>query len=129
MRLVDSLTEDDIRQRLSASNAALRAGRDPLLRAALLDSGVDLATAYVLDWIPEQSEDIYTVLDGTQQVLTIEVPRGDSNGPTNVDSIPFADFQMAVSNGSRSERVQFAVAMGLLRAASGKCDSPCDTQG
>ncbi|MEW4566995.1 hypothetical protein AB1L88_03920 [Tautonia sp. JC769] len=118
MRLLGSLTEDDIRRRLSASNAALRAGNNPLLRAALLSCGVDLRTAFVLHWIPEQAEDIYTVLDGTRQVLTIELARGDSSEPTEVDAIPLADYSEAVARGSRSERLQFAVAMDLLREAS-----------
>jgi hypothetical protein len=66
-----------MREELLRSNAALRAGLDnPALSTLQRDQGVDLAKAFVLDWVPEQSEDIYTVLDGDRQVLTIELPRG-----------------------------------------------------
>lgn len=125
MRLIDSLTEDDIRVRLSDSNAVLRAGSgNPALRAALLSSGVDLATAFVLDWIPEQAKNIYTVLDGTRQVLTVQLPKGKSGGPAEISVVPFADFRVLVARRSRLERVQFAVAMGLLREMSGDNASP-----
>ena len=119
MRLIGSLTEDDIRRRLSASNAACRDGGNPSLRAALLSSGVDLATAFVLQWVPEQAEDIYTVLDGTRRMLTIELPRGEASGPIEVGAVPFGDFRVAVASGSRLERVQFAIAMDLLRDVTG----------
>jgi hypothetical protein len=119
VRLIGSLTEEDLRRRLSASNAALCAGAaNPTLQRALLTSGVDPATAYVLDCVPEQAEDFYTVLDGTRQMLTIELPRGRS-GPAEIKAIPFTDFRTSIASVSRRARLQFAVAMALLREASG----------
>jgi hypothetical protein len=120
MRLIGSLTEDDLREQLSASNASLReGGGSPALRAALIACGVDPTTAFVLDWIPEQGEDIYTVLDGTRRVLTVELPRGEAGGPSGVKAVPFADFRASIARGSRRRRLQFAVAMAMLREVSG----------
>jgi hypothetical protein len=119
MRLIGSLTEDAVRRGLTASHAALLAGAHPPLREVLISNGVDLATAFVLHWIPEQAEDIFTVLDGTRRVLTVDLPRDEVSGSIVVNAVPFDDFRRAVARGSRSKRVQFAVAVALLREASG----------
>jgi hypothetical protein len=120
MRLIGSLTEDRLRDELSRSNAALRTGHDnPTLRTFLQDQGVNLTTAFVLDWVPEQSEDIYIVLDGTRQVLTIELPRAMDGASPLIESISFATFRESVSKGKRLARLKFAVASALASAASG----------
>jgi hypothetical protein len=119
MRLTGSLTEDRLREELLRSNAALRDGRaHPALSALLRDRGVDPATAFVLDWVPEQSEDIYTILDGDQRVLTIELPRGIGSVPPVVGAVPYASFREAISKGSRLNRLRFAVAEDLVSRAS-----------
>jgi hypothetical protein len=120
MRLIGSLTEDRLRDELLRSNAALRAAHQtPTLQALLQDRGVDLATAFVIDWVPEQSEDIYTVLNGNRQVLTIELSRRIDGTPPLVESTPFATFRESISKGSRLARLKFAVASALASQASG----------
>jgi hypothetical protein len=120
MRLTGSLTEDRLREELMHSNAALRDGRaDSTLSALLRDRGVDLATAFVLDWVPEQSENIYTILDGDRRVLMIELPRGMGGAPPTVGTVPFDRFREAVSKGSRLSRLRFAIAVDLVSRASG----------
>ncbi|WP_165245153.1 hypothetical protein [Paludisphaera soli] len=84
----------------------------------LRSRGVDLATAFVLDWIPEQGEDIYTVLDGDLRVLVVELPRGDGDAPPSVAETPIADYRRAVSRRSRLVRLRFAVAEDLVSRAS-----------
>lgn len=119
MRLTGSLTEDRLREELLRSNAALCDGRaHPALSALLRGRGVDLATAFVLDWVPEQSEDIYTILDGDPRVLTIELPRGMGGAPPVVEAVPFASFREAMSKGARLNRLRFAVAEALVSRAS-----------
>lgn len=119
MRLTGSLTEDRLREELLGSNAALRDGlAHPALSALLRDRGVDLATAFVLNWVPEQSEEIYTILDGDRRVLTIELPRGMGSAPPVVGAVPFAIFREAISKGSRLNRLRFAVAEDLVSRAS-----------
>jgi hypothetical protein len=119
MCLIGSLTEDHLREELTVSNAALRAGSgNPALCAALLSFGADPKTALVLDWIPEQSEDIYIVLDGIRRVLTIELPRGESGMPPAVTVVPFATFRESIVKGSRQVRLKFAVALALLQEIS-----------
>jgi hypothetical protein len=114
MRLIGSLTEDRLREELSRFNAAMRAGHDnPTLSTLLRDRAVDLATAFVLDRVPGQSEDIYTVLDSHRQVLTIELPRGMDGASPVVETISVDSFREVLSKGSRLDRLRFAVAVDL----------------
>ena len=55
-------TERQIRDELVRSNLALQDGSHGPLVAALQGANANLANSYVLNWIPEQAEDIYTVL-------------------------------------------------------------------
>ncbi len=119
MSLIGSLTESQIRAELTASNAAIREETgNPALRAVLVEFGVDLATAFVLDWVPEQGEDIYTVLDGTQRALTVELPRSGAVVAREVTAVPFADFFEATEKQTRRNRLRLAVALDLLRGTT-----------
>jgi hypothetical protein len=74
MKLRGTLTEEQMRQELVHANLSLRKSQDRLA-AALKTARVNLETAYLLDWIHEQAEDIYAVLISPNEVLTVEVPR------------------------------------------------------
>jgi hypothetical protein len=51
-------------------------GTDPLGRV-LRERFHGLICAYVIHWVPEQGEDIYTVVIGPQKILTVEIARPD----------------------------------------------------
>lgn len=63
MKLRGTLTEQQFKEQLLKSHNSLFT--DPSykrLLQLLQDTYQDLKTAYVLNWIPEQGEDIYTIL-------------------------------------------------------------------
>lgn len=55
---------------------------NPALRHTLDKFRPDIKRALVLNWIPEQGEDIYWILTNTEEVLIVEVPR-----PGNDESV------------------------------------------
>ncbi|CAG0982601.1 hypothetical protein ANRL3_02232 [Anaerolineae bacterium] len=76
MKLIGSRAEQQMREELIRSNHALRdRTHNPRLINVLIAMNVNLDMAYVLNWIPEQAEDIYAVLITPTEVLVIEVPR------------------------------------------------------
>jgi hypothetical protein len=110
MRLIGSLTEDREREELAASNARMRRGDHPLA-GPLQAAGIDPATAYVLEWIPEQGEDLFVVLTGDRDVLRIEVVRQDGSTAA-FERLSLMDYQ---PSGQRA-RIRLALALNLLEA-------------
>lgn len=124
MRLTGSLTEDQLRAGLTESNTAiLSGGGDPKLREFLVTLDVNPTTAFVLHWIPEQSEDIFTILDGRRRALIIEMPRGTTGTPLRVEAIPFVSFRESIAKSSRRTRLQFAVALSPIEESSSPQES------
>jgi hypothetical protein len=63
-------------ERLRARSRQLIDGNnDDPLGHALRAEFANLKSAYVIDWIPEQCEDIYTVVVGPQQIVAVEIER------------------------------------------------------
>ncbi|WP_146268097.1 hypothetical protein [Stenotrophomonas maltophilia] len=99
MKLIGSVAEQSFREGLSASWAGLREPGNQLFsimvgRLGLIDS------AFVLNWTPEQSEDLYTVLVNGVEVIQLEVSRLGGK---------VVDFQIAgVKDYERSLRSQWA---------------------
>jgi hypothetical protein len=112
MKLIGSLSEQRERETLVASNAELRDGQTPLA-LALQSHGVDLNTAYVLEWIPEQAEDLFVVLVGRERVVRLEVARSDGS------IVAFDESALAayVPTG-RPAGLRLAVALDLVRSAA-----------
>lgn len=115
MKLVGSLTEQQMREELVRSNLSLRDGSYGPLIAALESVNVNVAGAYVINWIPEQAEDIYAVLASSNEVLIVEVPRGE--GQIELERQDLANYQVKCS---KVQRLKIAVAQDLLASrASG----------
>jgi hypothetical protein len=110
MKLIGSLSEQHEREQLVASNLSLRTG-DSALARALQAHGVDLATAYILEWIPEQAEDLFVVLTGDRRVVRLEVIR-DGGAVVAFDDSPVRAYKPR----KRLDRLRVAVALDLLTA-------------
>src|SRR5688572_19519424 len=66
----------EIEQTLQESSRdLLSGGSNPELKAALLGAIQNISDAYVIDWIPEQGSDIYTVIIPPDKRVVVEVPR------------------------------------------------------
>lgn len=98
-----------MREELVRSNLALRDGSYSRLTNALESANVNVANAYVLNWIPEQAEDIYIVLVSIGEVLTVEVPRGE--GEVLLEREELAGYDAKCS---KVQRLKIAVALDLL---------------
>ncbi|RON26046.1 hypothetical protein BK661_26935 [Pseudomonas frederiksbergensis] len=65
-----------LRDKLLASRDSLFSGEESLeLLKVLISEFPSISTAFILDWVPEQAEDIYWVLIDTSRIAIIEVPR------------------------------------------------------
>lgn len=109
MKLIGSRTEQQMREELIRSNLSLQDGSRSRLADALRDAGVSVAGAYVLNWIPEQAEDIYVVLVSAIDVVVVEVPRGE--GELLVERQELAKFE---DKCSKTLRLKIAVARNML---------------
>jgi hypothetical protein len=115
MKLFGSHTEQQMREELVRSNRAMQDGSYRRLVDALKSENVNVAGAYVLNWIPEQAEDIYAVLTATGEVVTVEVPRGE--GKLLVEREDIVKYE---GKCSKAQRLKIAVARDLLASVGPK---------
>lgn len=108
MKLIGSRIEQRMRDELIRSNLALQDGGYGRLGNALELANVDVAVAYVLNWIPEQAEDIYAVLATANEVVIVEVPR--TEGQVLVEREHLAKYEVKCS---KIQRLKIAVARDL----------------
>lgn len=66
-----------------ASNDALQE-HDFKLRKALESEGHEIKTPYVLHWIPDQLEDLYTILNGGSYLIIVELGSYENSKPPMV---------------------------------------------
>jgi hypothetical protein len=113
MKLTLSRSDQQMREELVRSNLTLQDGSNQRLANILDSEGVNVCKAYVLNWIPEQAEDIYSVLVSAGEVITVEVPRGD--GATLVEREDLARYE---SKCSKVQKIKIAIARELQIAQS-----------
>ncbi len=119
MHLIGSRIEGEFRNELTQSRRALMDGDEGArLRAVLQARRADLSRCIVVYWIPEQGEDIYEVLHGSD-VLRIEIPR-DESAEVTVQSEALTDY-MRRRHG-RPQRIKLAVALDIVQ--KGFSDAP-----
>jgi hypothetical protein len=112
MKLIGSLSEAREREELVASNAELRR-RDGALASALVAAGFDVTTAFVLEWIPEQAEDLFVVLVGPDRVVRVEVVRATGNVAA-IEETAIGDYRPP----SKPTRLRLAIALDLRRSVA-----------
>lgn len=112
MKLIGSRTEQQMREEVR-SNLLLQDGGYGLLAGALESANVEVARACVLNWIPEQAEDIYVVLVAAGEVMTVEVPRAE--GQVLLEREELAKYE---DKCSKIQRLKIAVARDLLKSTA-----------
>jgi hypothetical protein len=66
---------------------------DPLARVLRAEFGV-LNSAYVIDWVPEQGENIYTVVVRPDLIAIVEIPRDpDSSEMPAIERVPLKQYR------------------------------------
>lgn len=110
MKLIGSLAEQSFREELSKSWGGLRVPGNKLLSILTNRLGL-IGSAFVLNWAPEQAEDLYIVLINGAEVVWLEVSR--SNGEV-VDFQTTSVKEYERSLRSRQSRIKLAVALDLV---------------
>jgi len=112
MRLIGSDIEAKYRSELIHSNHLLfSGGGNRRLLASINRAFPDMKSAFVLDWVPEQGEDIFTVLVNDNKVAAFELPRSN-NELADARNVQTVD---AYRRGLRKHRaIKLAVALDLL---------------
>ena len=113
--MIGSRTEQEMREELVRSNLTLQDGSYGRLVEALESADVNVARAYVLNWIPEQAEDIYVVLASAGEVVKVEVPRGE--GQVLLEREELAKYE---GKCSKVQRLKIAVARDLFGSRASK---------
>jgi hypothetical protein len=107
-------TKLDYREQLICSHKSLYEDEDKnRILSALNTHYPKMRTAYTLDWIPEQGEDIYTILVDLDMVATVEVDRLDKASKPFVDAIPIKQYQHKLS---KKDQIKLSVALDLAQS-------------
>ncbi|WP_270168944.1 hypothetical protein [Paenibacillus sp. SYP-B4298] len=71
-----------------------------------------LETAYILNWIPEQEEDFYTILINDSLIANIELNRLNQEVVPIINSMPLSQYKSGLS---KINQIKLAVAIDLAR--------------
>lgn len=113
MRLIGSKTEEDFRNALIKSHKLLFTGDlyKELLQV-LKTNFPEMKTAYILKHIPEQGEDLYTILVNLDTIATIEISRYSQDEKPIVEISSINDFKRGMS---KVQQIELAVALDLAK--------------
>lgn len=113
MRLIGSKTEQDFRTRLVKSHISLLQDLDKRrLLGILRNNFPNMKTAYILNWTPEQDENIYSILVNVDDIVHIELDRFNSDIEPIVKTIPLTHYRNGLS---RISQIKLEVAIDLAR--------------
>lgn len=113
MKLIGSKQEEDFRKELAASNIALSNGdKENAMLEALRTTFGEIKTAYILNWTPEQGEDIYTILVDLDKVAKIEISRDNYSEVPFIETFKLKDFEKGLS---KVFQIKLAVAIDLAK--------------
>lgn len=113
IKLIRSKTEQDFRQQLINSHKSLfeDKGNEGLLKV-IRDHNPNIRTAYVVNWIPEQGEDIYKILVDDDLILEIEIDRVGHNKSPLVSPLSLTQYRAGLS---KLNQIKLAVALDLAK--------------
>jgi hypothetical protein len=113
MKLIGSKTEQDFREELIKSHNSLFLNKEePRLLGVLKTYFHDMKTAYFIDSIPEQGEDIYRILINTEIIAQIELDRYNPETKPLVDTIPIEQYRRGLS---KIGQIKLSVAIDLAQ--------------
>ena len=114
MNLLGTKTEREYREQLIRSHKSLYEDADgKRILSALNRNFPDMKTAYFLDCIPEQGEDIYKILINSDVVAAIEVDRMDKISDPLIESISLREYRKGLN---KIRQIQLAVALDLAQS-------------
>jgi hypothetical protein len=113
LNLRGTKTEQDFREELIASRNSLfhDTGKRKFLEI-LFKQFTDMKTAYVLDWIPDQDEALYSILIDDKIIVRINLDRYTLEMVGKGKLIPLREYQKGLS---KIRQIQLAVAMELAQ--------------
>lgn len=115
MKLIGSKTEEEFREQLKESFFRLfHSDEKHKLLDALVQSYSQVKTAYILHWIPEQGEDLYTVLINNNIISYVEIEKEGVNAPI-VHSIELSEYKKGLK---KNDQIRLAVALDLAEEYS-----------
>ncbi len=109
MKLIGSRTESECRNELQSSHESLFQ-RDTKLKEALEFLGHSVDRAYVLSWVPDQSDDYFTVLIDGEYIVSAEIERDGDPSDIYFERFELSDYQHGLS---RSGQIKLLVAKEL----------------
>ena len=113
MRLTGSKTEYEFRDALIKSHTELFQGNSyKRLLKVLKINFPEMKTAYFIRHIPEQGEDLYTMLVNLDTIVKIEISRYSEDEKPIVEISSINDFKIGIK---RVERIKLAVALDLAK--------------
>lgn len=108
------MDNSEIRQSLMHSNRMLMEGQtNRRLLKVLLEEFGSVEAAFVIDWIPEQGEDIYTVAVQPGTIATVEVPRDESSEIPIIEKVPFDQYRRDSKRMTKAVRRKLTVVNDL----------------
>ena len=111
MKLRNSKTEHDLRVELKRSQLALLNAPDKArLLEVVLKSAPDSVSPFILNWIPEQGEDVYVILADQNCVLTIELDRVNVEEEAVVSKTDVRTYESGLG---KHARLKLAIAKSL----------------
>jgi len=115
MKLIGSRTEEGYRRELLAGQRFfLEDRRGRVLFSRIQAKFPKSKTVILLNWVPEQGEDLYDILIDDEAVLKVEVPHSLSHSvELNFKYIQLKNYMLGLS---RSSQIKLAVALDLARA-------------
>ncbi|MBZ4423208.1 hypothetical protein [Myxococcus sp. RHSTA-1-4] len=108
-------TSEGLRTELENSKRNLFGGGNPPLLSALRTRFPDLSKAYVVDWIPEQGEDIFTVVIPGNMVTIVEIERTANPALPRVEVYSLEEYRKGHRTPTKERRRKLELALELLR--------------
>ncbi len=114
MKFLGSKIEREFREQLKISNRSLfRSEKSKPLLKLLTENFPEMKTAYVVGWIPEQGEDLFTILINDDIIAVVELDRVDSGVEPIIDRLSIEAY---IHGLKKINRIKLAVAIDLARA-------------
>lgn len=96
-------------QLIERSNDLLDGNNSEVLSIVLRRLFCDVKFVFVINWIPDQVEDIYWVLVGPLDIAQIEIMRGDGGCQSTLKMIDLATYRRRQHSKETRERLSIAL--------------------
>jgi|BioPla2DNA2_1021312.scaffolds.fasta_scaffold58733_2 hypothetical protein len=113
MKIIGSKQEQEFRRELIESHTALfKRNEEGELLNILKSTFNKMKTAYIINWTPEQGEDLYTILINVDTIAKIEISRISSDEKPIIQTYTLKDFNKGLS---KVFQIKLAVAIDLAK--------------